>query len=485
MPSQMHGSLKRVAIALGSNLGDRPGNLREALRRLGALPDVTVEATSRLYESSPMYVTDQPSFLNAAAEISTTKPPLELLRALKDVEREMGRGIGGEQIRWGPRPIDLDIIFYEDDTVMHLETDSARELIVPHPRWQERDFVKGPLSDLTGSWASSSIPPKGLDKNLVASKRLWIEQGGEMALRRASQDGSLQCVLPVGDGVTWPWSQQTSVMGILNVTPDSFSDGGKFEHVDAAIEGAINMVRDGADLLDVGGQSTRPGAKQVSAEDEWRRVEPVLDALRQEGIQVPISIDTFYAEVAAKAVAAGAHIVNDVSGGTLDPKMYETVADAGVSYVLMHMRGTPQTMQSSSNVEYDDVCRDVAHSLQAACDRAVRAGIESWRIILDPGIGFAKTLQGSTELVANLSTFRAHIAEPYKALPVLLGASRKKFLGHIVGRPDEDATGRDWASCAVNAIGAMKGANIIRTHNVRATKDATLVADAIINCTTY
>ena len=208
---------------------------------------------------------------------------------------------------------------------------------------------------------------------------------------------------------------------------------------------------------------------------------PAIDAIRQEGLQVPVSIDTFYAEVAAKAVAAGANIVNDVSGGTLDPNMHETVADAGVSYVLMHMRGTPETMQSASNVAYGDVCRDVAQSLQASCDRAVRAGIESWRIILDPGIGFAKTPEGSTELVANLPTFRSHISEPYKALPILLGASRKKFLGHMIGRPEEDASGRDWASCAINAIGALHGANIIRTHNVRAAKDATMVADAVID----
>jgi 2-amino-4-hydroxy-6-hydroxymethyldihydropteridine diphosphokinase/dihydropteroate synthase len=174
-------------------------------------------------------------------------------------------------------------------------------------------------------------------------------------------------------------------------------------------------------------------------------------------------------------------MINDVSGGTLDPMMHETVADAGVSYVLMHMRGTPQTMQSASHVAYEDVCRDVAQSLQSLCDRAVRAGIESWRIILDPGIGFSKTPEGSTELVANLPTFRSHISEPYKALPVLLGASRKKFLGQMIGRPDEDAVGRDWASCAINAIGALHGANIIRTHNVRATKDATMVADAVIN----
>jgi 2-amino-4-hydroxy-6-hydroxymethyldihydropteridine diphosphokinase/dihydropteroate synthase len=316
-------------------------------------------------------------------------------------------------------------------------------------------------------------------------------------LRRLSQDATLQCVLPVGGGATWPWSRQTSVMGILNVTPDSFSDGGKYRHVDTAIEGALAMIRDGADILDVGGQSTRPGAQRISAAEEWQRVGPVLEALQQERAgrgrgrghdddhdHVPISIDTYHAEVAAKAVRAGANIVNDVSGGTLDDAMHETVADLGVSYVLMHMRGNPQTMQSAEHVSYGDVCADVASSLTASADRAVGAGIESWRIILDPGIGFAKTIEGSTDLIANLERLRSHLGEPYTKLPVLLGASRKRFLGEIIGRADGAASDRDDASCAVNAIGALHGANIIRTHNVRATKDATMVADAIINAMT-
>jgi len=188
MSSRGSQSVRRAAIALGSNLGDRPSALRDALLRLASVDGiVAVDKTSRLYESKPMYVTDQPAFLNAAAEIRTTLGPLELLRSLKDTEREMGRQFGAEQLRWGPRPIDLDIIFYEDETVMKLESDGhARELIVPHPRWQERSFVIGPLADLASSSPSSSPSSSmassvasGLDKHLLAAKRLWMEQGGE------------------------------------------------------------------------------------------------------------------------------------------------------------------------------------------------------------------------------------------------------------------------------------------------------------------
>lgn len=492
----------RVAIALGSNLvwyilldlyvlvmvyywqytalqGDRAQNLCSALKRLQAeySNTIRVDKVSRLYESAPQYVTDQPVFLNAAAEIRTNLSPLALLSALKDIEKNLGRSFGKDQIRWGPRPIDMDIIFYEDQTVL----EGNETLVVPHPRWQERDFVKAPLADLTPKEDKAAVPV-GLDKYLIAAKRLWMDQGGERALKRYSEEASLQCVLPVGPMSTWAWSHQTSVMGILNVTPDSFSDGGKHVHIDKAIQRAIEMVREGADIIDVGGQSTRPGAQQIPAVEEWERVSPVIKALRAESAfdHIPISVDTFYSTIAEKAVSAGANIVNDVSGGQEDANMYRVVADLGVSYILMHMRGNPRTMQLPENVKYNDICADIAFSIQQSCDAAVDAGIESWRIVLDPGIGFAKTGQGNADLVANLSRFRSGISEPYQNLPILLGPSRKKFLGELIGRESAPASERDWATCAISAIGAMHGANIIRTHNVRGTKDAVMVADGVM-----
>ena len=477
--NDLNGSV--ILIKIDVNLGvqgDRAQHLRNALNKLQTefSGDITMEKVSRLYESAPQYVTDQPSFLNAAAEIKTNLSPGSLLSALKATEKDLGRSFGIDQIRWGPRPIDLDIIFYEDQNVLM----GGDVLVVPHPRWQERDFVKAPLADLTPEVHSGV--PRGLDKYLVAAKRLWNEQGGERALRIYSQDASLRCVIPVGPSATWGWSQRTSVMGVLNVTPDSFSDGGVNLSVENAIKNALEMVSQGADVLDIGGQSTRPGAGHVDAGEEWSRVEPVLKALRSERSieNIPISIDTFQSEVAEKAVAAGANIVNDVTGGTADPNMFASVAAMGVGYILMHMRGTPRTMQLPENVVYNNVCEDVAESLQKSCDAAVAAGIESWRIVLDPGIGFAKTVEGNIDLVAHLSRFREHISEPYKNLPILLGPSRKRFLGHMIGRESSPATDRDWATCAISAVGALQGANIIRTHNVRATKDATMVADEII-----
>ncbi|KAI8103043.1 hypothetical protein M9434_005831 [Picochlorum sp. BPE23] len=470
--------MNRVAIALGSNLGDRTKNLATALKRLQAeyREQITVEKVSRLYESAPQYVTDQPAFLNAAAEVKTTLSPLSLLSALKTIEKDLGRSFGADQIRWGPRPIDLDIIFYEEEQV--LEGDG--QLIVPHPRWQERDFVKAPLADLTPSVGDAV--PRGLDKALVAAKNLWNDQGGEKALKKYSKDAQLSCVLPLGPMDTWSWSHQTSVMGILNVTPDSFSDGGQHVNVDHAITAAFDMVSDGADIIDIGGQSTRPGATQIDPDEEWKRVEPVIKAIRSEPslLSVPISIDTFYSDVAEKAVAAGANIVNDVSGGTADPRMFRAVADMDVTYILMHMRGTPKTMQNSENVQYNNVCEDVAAALEASCRAAVEEGIESWRIVLDPGIGFAKNHKGNVDLVAHLPRLRSCIAEPYKNLPILLGPSRKKFLGTLIERESGPPMERDWATCAISAISAMRGANIIRAHNVRAAKDATMVSDGIM-----
>jgi 2-amino-4-hydroxy-6-hydroxymethyldihydropteridine diphosphokinase/dihydropteroate synthase len=371
----------------------------------------------------------------------------------------------------------MDIIFYEDQNV--LERDET--LIIPHPRWQERDFVKGPLADLTPIDDANRVPV-GLDKYLTAAKRLWNDQGGEKTLRKYSEDASLQCVLPVGSMSTWAWSHQTSVMGILNVTPDSFSDGGKHIHVEHAIQGAIGMAQEGADIIDIGGQSTRPGAQQIDPDEEWARIAPVIKALRQESSldHIPISVDTFYSRVAKQAVEAGANIVNDVSGGHADSNMYRVVADLGVSYILMHMRGNPRTMQLPENVKYKNICSDIAFSLQQSCDAAVDAGIESWRIVLDPGIGFAKTAQGNIDLVANLPKFRSDLPAPYQNLPILLGPSRKRFLGELIGRESAPANERDWATCAVSAISAMHGTNIIRTHNVRATKDAVMVADGVI-----
>lgn len=257
------------------------------------------------------------------------------------------------------------------------------------------------------------------------------------------------------------------VVGVLNVTPDSFSDGGRYLDADCALQCAHGMVRDGAGVIDVGGESTRPGADEVPAAEEIARVIPVIRRLKAE-LTVPISIDTRKALVARAALEAGADVVNDVSG-LQDPEMASAVASSGAGLVLMHMRGTPRTMQTDPH--YDDVVAEVTDELGVALDRAVEAGIERERIVVDPGIGFAKNQRHNLELLHGLEGLGR------LGRPVLLGVSRKSFLGRILGgAPPEE---RVVATAAAAAVGLLAGARIFRVHDVKQIREALLVAEAI------
>jgi dihydropteroate synthase len=258
------------------------------------------------------------------------------------------------------------------------------------------------------------------------------------------------------------------VMGIVNVTPDSFSDGGRFAATDAAVDHALDLVRQGADLLDIGGESSRPGAEPVAVEEELRRVLPVLRALVAR-TPVPISVDTTKAAVADACLAAGAHIVNDVTALRGDADMARVVAARRAGVVLMHMRGTPQTMQLDPR--YDDVAAEVGRILQERLHAAAAAGIDAERVVLDPGIGFGKTADHNLELLARLGELRA------LGRPVLLGVSRKGFLGKMLGRAvDERLAGSLAAACHAVALGA---AQVVRAHDVRETRDALTLLAAI------
>lgn len=267
------------------------------------------------------------------------------------------------------------------------------------------------------------------------------------------------------------WGSKTYIMGILNVTPDSFSDGGQFASLDRAIAQAQQMVQDGADLIDIGGESTRPQAAPVSLEEELQRVIPVIQALRQgsAAIATPISIDTTKAAVAQAAVAAGATLVNDVSGGTYDAAMLSTVAQLGVPIVLMHLRGTPQTMQQLT--DYDDVVDDIIHVLQARANAAIAAGITPDNIILDPGIGFAKTHEQNLDILRHIPRLRA------LGYPLLIGPSRKRFIGDILNQPDPQQ--RVWGTSAACCAAIAHHADILRVHDVAEMADVCRVADAI------
>lgn len=257
-------------------------------------------------------------------------------------------------------------------------------------------------------------------------------------------------------------------MGVLNVTPDSFSDGGLFNSLDAAIVHARSLVAAGADIVDIGGQSTRPHAVEISLDEELSRVVPIIQAVRQES-DVPISIDTTRAAVAQAAIAAGADIVNDISGATYDARMLPTVAALGVPLILMHMRGTPQTMQQLT--DYDDVISDICTFLKMRLDAAIACGIEPSHLAIDPGIGFAKTYDQNLEILRRLSALHT------LGCPLLVGASRKSFIGHILNQPDP--TKRVWGTAAACCAAIVGGADVLRIHDVRELKEVCQVADAV------
>jgi dihydropteroate synthase len=272
---------------------------------------------------------------------------------------------------------------------------------------------------------------------------------------------------------TWTTSRRTFtitrplVMGIVNVTPDSFSDGGRFLATEAAVMHGVHLAEAGADILDVGGESTRPGATPVSADDELRRVVPVIEELARK-VSVPLSVDTMKAGVARASLDAGAEIVNDVSG-LRDPAVVEIVKATGAAAVVMHMRGTPQTMQD--NPVYDDVVAEVATYFEERLRALTGSGIDADRIALDPGIGFGKTTAHNWQLVAHLARF-ARLGRP-----VCLGVSRKGFLGKHLGR---DVHERLAAGLAVACFGAVAGAvQIVRTHDVAEMRDAMLTLEQV------
>jgi dihydropteroate synthase/2-amino-4-hydroxy-6-hydroxymethyldihydropteridine diphosphokinase len=445
-----------------------------------------------------MYVTDQPEFLNGAVEVETTLSPLELLRSIKRIEAELGRDIGPNStaIRFGPRPVDLDIILFDElETKNSLEDNyptpsslimQTEELEIPHPRMSEREFVLSPIADLEGTDRKITHPISNKTMSeLLCSLR---NQNTDKVTRNTS---AAVRILPLPRGMMLHFNK-TIIMGILNVTPDSFSDGGKYysdsSAETAALQHAIQLVRDGADIIDIGGESTRPGAEEVAVQEELDRVIPIIQRIRKEEelSNIPISIDTRNAIVARVAILAGADIVNDVSGGTHDPEMFATVASLGVPMIIMHMRGNPKTMQSMT--DYSDgednggVVSAVARELMQRSSAAEAAGIPRWLQILDPGIGFAKDLHGNLSLLRNVNTLRRCCGN----LPLLFGPSRKGFIGKITGetKPEERDYGTIAACLASIQSGdsAIDGAcNILRVHNVKAVKQAVLVYDAIRN----
>ena len=262
-----------------------------------------------------------------------------------------------------------------------------------------------------------------------------------------------------------PIGERTLIMGILNITPDSFSDGGHFLDADKALDHAQRMIAEGADIIDVGGESTRPGGEPVSVEDEIKRVVPVIEALVQK-TDIPISVDTTKSEVARAALDAGAAIVNDISALRFDFYVADAVARAGAGLVLMHSRGTPATMHRLPPVA--DIMQEVTSSLRASVHMAERRGVKRESIVIDPGIGFGKSQEQNLELIAKLDQMIA----AFPGYPVLIGTSRKSFLGGVV-------TDRLHRTMATIAAAVLKGAHIVRVHDVKAAAETVRIADMI------
>ncbi|MCP4358913.1 MAG: dihydropteroate synthase [Chloroflexi bacterium] len=266
------------------------------------------------------------------------------------------------------------------------------------------------------------------------------------------------------NGQSFPWGRKTYVMGIINVTPDSFSGDGLGERVVAAVSQAQRFAADGADILDIGGESTRPGSVPISAAEEMARVIPVITAVRQT-VDLPISIDTYRAVVAARALEAGANWINDVWGLQMDEEMAPLAAAAGCPIVIMHNRSKPKNVTQERKlggryvgIEYEDLIKDIQSELQKSIDLALAAGVRESQIIIDPGIGFGKTVSQNIQIVNELHHFKSW------GFPLLLGTSRKSFIGYTLGQPPEE---RMEGTAATIAIGIDRGADIVRVHDVK------------------
>lgn len=261
--------------------------------------------------------------------------------------------------------------------------------------------------------------------------------------------------------------RRTHIMGVLNVTPDSFSDGGHYFQTDKAIEHGLEMAREGADIIDVGGESTRPYSQRISTSEEIDRVIPVIEALKKE-LTIPISIDTYKANVAQEALDSGASMINDVSALRFDPHMASIAAQAGVPVILMHMKGMPESMQEAPT--YNNLISEILYFLKEAVERSVAAGIREDLIIVDPGIGFGKSFNDNLKIIRDLFRFES------LQRPILIGTSNKAFIGQIL---DKEIGKRDEGSMATISYGVINGAHIVRAHNVKKTVDTVKIINAI------
>lgn len=465
---------RTVYLGLGSNLGNRHANLIDAIHKLQA--HVQIEEISSIYETKPWGYEDQPEFLNAVLRGITDLSPLELLSIVKKTEFECGRK---PTFLYGPRVVDIDILFYEGEVV------KTHSIVLPHPFLQERDFVLIPFAEI-----APDLCHPVLNKTILELKA---------ALKNTDIGVFSRAPMRIQDGqITkwWHWGRQTFVMGIINVTPDSFSGDGLFNEgdwIEDLVNQGIYMMESGADVLDVGGESTKPGAKAISAEEELRRVLPAIEALRKENLG-PISVDTCKSLVVKEALKAGASMVNDVTG-LEDNALASLLAESGAPIVIMHNKSDSKCVVTSSRLgncytalSYGDLIADIRSDLHQRVVKAQAAGIKNRQIIVDPGIGFGKTVSQNLELLNRLNEIKfpnhgakkwddAEFCDAVLDFPILIGPSRKSFIGYTLGlAPDERMDG----TAAAVAVGITRGADIVRVHDVAPMVKVAKMTDAIV-----
>lgn len=429
-----------VILGLGSNIGDRLGHLRKALALLKSVPTLTVQQVSPVYMSDALLPNNAPEswnspYLNLAIRCETELAPLELLQKLKDIEKKAGRL---PEIDWGPRIIDIDILAW-DNLIQY-----DNKLHIPHEHLHERPFALWPLADVAPFWVYPLPGPLQ----------------GKTAMELAAQWGPRSHPnVPLN---TKPIPQRVDtplLVGILNITPDSFSDGGKFFDESAAFQQVRQLAEAGAEVIDLGAESTRPHAKTIDPETEWQRLFPVLNhilTIKSTFIIPPkISIDTRHAHVAKKALDLGADWINDVSGLD-DEKMRHAVADQACDVVFMHHLGIPVDKNRVISFHEDPVL----HVYQWAEKRIHELngeGIDASRLIFDVGIGYGKTPEQSLALIKHVSDFRK------LGVRLLIGHSRKSFLTQFTEKP---ASERDLETTVISLFSANQGVDYLRVHNV-------------------
>jgi 2-amino-4-hydroxy-6-hydroxymethyldihydropteridine diphosphokinase / dihydropteroate synthase len=423
-----------LVLGLGSNLNNSLNNLRRAVQLLQNTNTIQVIKISPIYSSSALLPADAPScwnkpFLNIALACRSHLPPLEILAMVKEIEKKLGRD--AERRKWAPRPIDIDILAWGDLT---LEED---ELQIPHPELARRPFALWPLLDLLPEWWHTNCE--------LANLPLWGSRFSGQAPFNTRQ---------IPHRITG-----TRLVGIVNLTPDSFSDGGQFVNFSDALTHAEKLVLAGAEVLDIGAESTRPGARAVSPHEEWQRLAPMLTALKKQQEQWPVrpslSVDTRHYEVASRALALGIDWLNDVSGFA-DCNMGKLAAESNVNCVIVHNLGVP----ADKNVvlsSFPDIRQQILVWAQKRFEQLVMQKINPEKFIFDIGIGFGKTAEQSAFLLKHINYFRK------LACPLLVGHSRKSFLNTITDKPYHE---RDLETSILSAQLASQGVDFLRIHHV-------------------